>query len=455
MTVLTACQRMTTVACTSYILLLLVILMLCREIQLDVSTYAVMMAALTSTLLPNPTWGAMASVSLAAGTLAYYVRAAPCQRLQLHSRVCIVTGAAGPGIGQYVAIALAKMGATVVVTAQTSELARETAMRLRDASNNPNVFPEVMDLTNRHKVERCAVALRTRFPVIDMLINNAGLMQSGGKCTPDGVDEVVAVNYVGPYLFTRLLLPSLLAAEKPTVVNVGSSTQRYANHFDVSLLPCGNGNAPAPRGLLAAYSQSKLGVLLFTAALRRRHRNLRAVAVHPGFVNTNITRHFPAMVQNMYAALLPIMSAFHKRPSEGAATILRAAFLPLNPHDPDTLFYTPTGIADYPLCARSKRHIDEVWHRTEMELKTHLRPRAPTQLSTSVANGAESRRTGTGGAVDGGSAGESGAGELDHRGTVEACNENRPNVRARSTVGTQPAIPGVDGGTVIQTVGEC
>jgi retinol dehydrogenase-12 len=365
--------RVLSIASSFYVIVLLTILLACREVKLDTGTYSILMAALAAPLIPVDSLSAVVSACIASASLAYYVRAAPCPRLDLRGRVCVVTGTAGKGMGRFIALGLAKMGATVVVTAQTEDEARAVSMQLRRVAGHNEIFPEVMDLRNREEVQRCALALCDHFPVIDMVINNAGVMQKGGRCSLYGVDDVVATNYVGPYLFTRLLMPRLLQSESPVVVNVGSSTHSFAKKFDFSLLPGGKCRAPAPRNLLAPYAQSKLGMLLFTAGLRANHPSVRAVAVHPGFVHTHITRNFAQPVCQLYRWLAPLLVGIHRRPAEGAATVLRAATLPFDRKHPGTLYYTPTGCRDYPECARSQEHVQKVWAATEQEVHEFLR----------------------------------------------------------------------------------
>jgi NAD(P)-dependent dehydrogenase (short-subunit alcohol dehydrogenase family) len=156
--------------------------------------------------------------------------------------------------------------------------------RIRRASPGARVEPLVADLSSQEQVRRLARELRARCPRLDVLVNNAGAIFARRTLSADGLEMTFALNHLGPFLLTNLLLDRLEASPAARVVNVSSSAhQRGVMRFDDL-----QGERRYDR--LEAYAQSKLANLLFTYELARRLRGTRvtANALHPGVVATRL-----------------------------------------------------------------------------------------------------------------------------------------------------------------------
>src|ERR687884_448833 len=144
----------------------------------------------------------------------------------LEGRVCLVTGA-NRGLGRATALGLARLGATVVVLGRDADRVARSSDELRRESGNPDVFHVVVDLGSLASVRSAAAAVARRFGAIHVLVNNAGVNLARRMVSPDGIELTFAVNHVGPFLLTNLLLPLLRAGAPSRVVTVTSWFERF------------------------------------------------------------------------------------------------------------------------------------------------------------------------------------------------------------------------------------
>jgi NAD(P)-dependent dehydrogenase (short-subunit alcohol dehydrogenase family) len=232
--------------------------------------------------------------------------------------VCIVTGGTR-GIGRSLALELARRGARVVIAARDSERGERERALLSAESGNSKVEFAVLDLASREQIHRGAQRLRERCPRIDVLVNNAGVYSLHSRRTGDGVEQTMAVNYLGAFLLTRLLLPALIASAPARVLNVTSKMERYAtNSFDRTQTWRRNRSL----GFLP-YARSKRALLLFTRELASRLEGtgVTVVSVHPGFVATDLLRDLPRFARRLYEPLLTT-------PGQSAGTLADLALEP-------------------------------------------------------------------------------------------------------------------------------
>lgn len=232
----------------------------------------------------------------------------------LNGRVFLITGA-NTGIGYTTAKSLAQRGAHVVITCRTMEKAAPVVDDLKKLSGNDQIEALAMDLGSLKDVRRAALEFRERKLPLHVLINNAGLAGTGGL-TSDGLELVVGVNHVGPYLFTRLLEPVLRSSTPARIVNVASEAHYNAKRVDWSAIK----SKTKTTTTLDEYAQSKLANVLFTKELARRWADsgITTYALHPGVVATDVWRGVPAVLR-----WLPKL--FMLTPEQGAATTLHCA----------------------------------------------------------------------------------------------------------------------------------
>ncbi|WP_062428444.1 SDR family NAD(P)-dependent oxidoreductase [Herbidospora daliensis] len=195
----------------------------------------------------------------------------------------VITGATG-GLGRLAALTLARRGAHVVITARDPRKAEE----LRAEAGVEVVLG---DLSRLADVRRIAREITGRHERVDVLVNNAGLHAFTPRATADGLPEMVAVNYLAPWLLTRELLPALRRAPAARVVNVASQAARH--HGALRLPDDLTEIVPfTARGSSAHYGRSKLLGIMFTLELARRLAGTTVTAncLNPGFNTTGLGR---------------------------------------------------------------------------------------------------------------------------------------------------------------------
>jgi NAD(P)-dependent dehydrogenase (short-subunit alcohol dehydrogenase family) len=204
-----------------------------------------------------------------------------------------------------------------------------------------------LDLTSLDSIRAAADELRDKHPRIDLLINNAGVMFTPRQTTHDGFELQFGTNHLGHFALTGLLLERMLPVPGSRVVTVSSIGHRLGARINFDDL---QGERSYSR--VGAYGQSKLANLMFTYELQRRLSGAGttiAVAAHPGFANTELTRNSPAIAAFFYVRVISQKAAM------GALPVLRAAT------DPGVLggqYYGPGGFfgaRGYPKLAESSR----------------------------------------------------------------------------------------------------
>jgi NAD(P)-dependent dehydrogenase (short-subunit alcohol dehydrogenase family) len=266
-------------------------------------------------------------------------------------RIAVITGATS-GLGLETARVLAAHGATVVVTGRDPGRTGSAADQIRHQQADASVQTADLDLASLDSIRAAAADLTTRFPRLDLLINNAGLMFPPYGLTKDGYELQFGTNHLGHFALTGLLMPSLLAAPGSRVVTVSSNGHRAGRMNFADL------QSTRHYSRYAAYGRSKLANLLFTYELQRRLAAAKAhtiaLAAHPGTARTELTRH---MSKVSAAAMGPRFAALNSWAVQdakmGALPTLRAA---TDPHAIGGTYYGPDGfmqLTGYPVVVTS------------------------------------------------------------------------------------------------------
>ena len=235
-------------------------------------------------------------------------------------RVIVLTGGTS-GIGRAAARALAGDGATLALVARDPARARDTIAEIRGGKPDARVECFTADLAVQQSVRDVAAAVLARFPRIDVLVNNAGIVNLRRTTTADGLETVLAVNHLAYFMLTLLLLDGLRRAPAARVVSVASEAHRMGR-LDLDDLGYGRRRYRA----LRVYGQSKLLNVLFTYALARRlaGTTITANCLHPGAVATRLGQNNGPIATFLTKLLRP----FFRTPEDGADTLVYLATSP-------------------------------------------------------------------------------------------------------------------------------
>ena len=205
----------------------------------------------------------------------------------MEGKTCLITGGSD-GIGYVAARELARLGAQVFIVGRNAFKTKDAVDRIRDETGNREVCYLLADLSSQGDVRRLADQVKEQIPRLDVLLNNAGAIFLSNRSSVDGIEMTFALNHLGYFLLTTLLLDLLKDSAPARIVNVSSSSHGSPGEFQLEDLP-----QPGKSGGYRAYGRSKLCNLWFTYELARRLEG-SAVAVnalHPGLVRTNIARN--------------------------------------------------------------------------------------------------------------------------------------------------------------------
>jgi NAD(P)-dependent dehydrogenase (short-subunit alcohol dehydrogenase family) len=204
-----------------------------------------------------------------------------------HGRVAVVTGA-NSGLGLATATELARHGAKVVLAVRDRAAGERAAADIRESGVAAEPEVRELDLASLQAVRKFATALVADHPVIDLLVNNAGVVLLGpARTTVDGFELQFGTNVLGHFALTGLLLDALARADTPRIVTLSSITHKKATLDFDDLMSQRDFDASR------AYGRSKLANTAFGLELDRRLRAadspITSVLAHPGVTATNLT----------------------------------------------------------------------------------------------------------------------------------------------------------------------
>jgi NAD(P)-dependent dehydrogenase (short-subunit alcohol dehydrogenase family) len=243
--------------------------------------------------------------------------------IDLQGKRILVTGVSA-GIGVETARALAAHGAQVVGTARDLKKAEAAAalVRMERAAKGGSVEFVELDLANLKSVRHCADHLLERGEPFDVVIANAGVMATPFGRTADGFETQLGTNHLGHFVLVNRIASLIRAGGR--LINLSSAGHRFSN---VDLEDPNFERTPYEP--FVAYGRSKTANILFAVAFDNRHRDrgVRAAAVHPGGIQTELDRHLdPSLVRKTIEQMNQQLAAEGKAPfqlktiPQGAAT---------------------------------------------------------------------------------------------------------------------------------------
>lgn len=237
----------------------------------------------------------------------------------MHGKVCMVTGAAS-GIGAATAQGLAQQGATVVLVDRNAKKGMDAVKQIKQQTGNTPVEFMGADLSSQQEIDYLVQRFARHHQRLDVLVNNAGAIFDERRESVDGIEMTFALNYLGYFLLTNLLLDTLKASAPARIINVSSRSHARAqiNFDDLESRSDYQG--------LSAYAHSKLAIVLFTYELARRLEGTGVTvnALNPGIVATSFGRNSGGVLGFVMRFFRP----FFLSPEQGAQTGIYLATSP-------------------------------------------------------------------------------------------------------------------------------
>jgi NAD(P)-dependent dehydrogenase (short-subunit alcohol dehydrogenase family) len=236
----------------------------------------------------------------------------------LTGRVCVVTGAS-KGIGRATAEGLGALGASLILVCRRAEDGAEVARGITKTGGHPAVVVRC-DLSSQSSIRSAAGEILAAHQRLHVLINNAGVLLRTREVSVDGLEMQFAVNHLGYFLLTNLLLDALKAGAPSRIVNVSSGAHQ-GGRIDFDDLQSQRRYEP-----IRVYSMTKLANLLFTheLAMRLEGSGVTVNAVHPGVIATSLLANY----LDLPAVSEAVSSAFGGKPARGAETPIYLAASP-------------------------------------------------------------------------------------------------------------------------------
>ena len=238
----------------------------------------------------------------------------------MNKKICMVTGATD-GIGKETARVLLQMGATVVAVGRNSQKITKTSQELKQKTGSERLEFMQADFADQNQIRQLAAQFRAKYDRLDVLINNAGTMTMSRQETRDGLEMMFAVNHLGYFLLTMLLLDTLKASIPSRIVNVASDAHEEATlNFD-------DLQSEQDFGGLKVYGRSKLANIYFTYELAQRLEGTGVTinALHPGFIATNLGADNIPVIGGLIKKVINLSA---KNVSKGAETSIYLATSP-------------------------------------------------------------------------------------------------------------------------------
>ena len=237
----------------------------------------------------------------------------------LNNKTVVISGATN-GIGKAAAIELSRENPKLLFTYRNQRLADELLAEIKDISPSTQVQSVYCDFSDQDSIKKCTHEINDLCANIDVLINNAGVVNTSYHETDEGIENTFAVNHLGYFLFTNLLLQKLKGDDETRIVNVSSAAHSFVKEMQWEDINFKNNFGQG----LKPYGQSKLANLLFTRylSIKLSTENISVNAIHPGGVNTSLGSQNKAWYSK---PLRLILRPFFRSPLKGAESIIYLA----------------------------------------------------------------------------------------------------------------------------------
>ena len=273
----------------------------------------------------------------------------------MQGKTIVATGTTS-GIGEAAAVALAEMGARIVLIARDEARAKATIQKLEAKAPGLGHRLHLADLSSMMETRKVGDAIAASEPRIDVLINNAGALFSNRRVTPEGLELTFALNHMAYFVLTEALCDKLVTSAPARIVSTSSVAHDGAT-LDFNDLQSAKGY-----GGLKVYGRSKLANILFTRELARRLAGTEVTAncLHPGVVKTR----FGESSGGFAGLLIPFIRPFFIAAEKGADTLV---YLASSPEVADTTggYFVKRKLTEPSAAARDDVAAKRLWIESE------------------------------------------------------------------------------------------
>ena len=235
----------------------------------------------------------------------------------LNGKTVVFTGGTD-GMGKVAVEKLAKMGAEIMLLGRDKEKTLAVVSELNQIANKENSHYVPCDLASQESIRNAAEIILEKYPKIDLLINCAGINVATRQVTEEGYEKNWAVNHLGPFLLTNLLLERVKESAPARIINLSSAMEKHGHiRFD-------DLQTTQKWSLMKTYSQAKLAMNMCTRKMARELKDsgVTVNALNPGFIKTNLLRDHSGWTSLIG---VPYMFFFASKPEVGGDRILQVA----------------------------------------------------------------------------------------------------------------------------------
>ena len=280
----------------------------------------------------------------------------------LTSKIIIITGA-NKGIGKQTALEFAKMNATLIFGCRDPKRAENAKSEILQTCSTAKIDIIQLDLSDLSSVRNFTSSFKSKYNRLDILINNAGIISVKRKLTRDGLENIMATNYFGPFLLTNLLLDVLQKTEKSRIINMTSNAHFYS-YLNVDDL-----NNEKKYDSTQVYGGSKLANIMFTKELAQRleQTNVKTCCVHPGIVRTSLVTdgcEGDIFMKVFIPLFYPIIYLMTKNCIQGSQTTLHCSLIPFDKLE-NGKYYVDCKVATPNKLAQIKEMSKKLWEESE------------------------------------------------------------------------------------------